>query len=538
MSGDARLESEVGRLAGSSADRRLLRSSALVGGFTLVSRVTGFVREVLLASAFGTTSAASALVLAQTVPNLSRSLASEEVAQATLVPTLARMPVAERRREGWRLVWLSGLIATGVLTILFATIVVLAEQLALAIGPGLDDQALDETSRLLVLLAPVVLFNGCLGAGSAYLVSERRFGVVGLSAVCSNVPIVVGLLLFPDLSVGRAALLLVAGYGLQAGFLGLSAVLVRRRSAPAGPTPALDRARLYRDLKHVALIAPPIILSLGMANFSGLIDMAFGSLAGSAAPAALDKAFRLMLVPYGVFAVAIGIVALPSLAEATGRPGQFDAEVMRTVRFLAALLVPAAVALALLSDELVGLAYERGEFDAASRALTADALVGFAFALPALGLSLVGTRAWISKRRPWPPTAATFGGLLVNAGLDALLIGPLGVAGIGIATAVAHGSVGLSLMLAASEDSRHVGVQFMRLIGRLGLLVGLGTAAGVASAALLASGPAGVAPATGLAVGAMVVVLAAPRFGVTEYQVLLSILTRQPATTGVRRHDS
>ena len=126
---------------------------------------------------------------------------------------------------------------------------------------------------------------------------------------------------------------------------------------------------------------------------------------------------------------------------------------MRTVRFLAALLVPAAVALGLLSDELVGLAYERGEFDAASRALTADALVGFAFALPALGLSLVGTRAWISKRRPWPPTAATFVGLLVNAGLDALLIGPLGVAGIGIATAVAHGSVGLSLMLTASEDS-------------------------------------------------------------------------------------
>jgi putative peptidoglycan lipid II flippase len=244
-----------------------------------------------------------------------------------------------------------------------------------------------------------------------------------------------------------------------------------------------------------------------------------------------------MLVPYGVFAVAIGIVALPRLAQATLPGGQFDAEIMRTARFLAALLVPAAVAMGLMADDLVGLAYERGAFDATSRALTADALVGFAFALPALGLSLVGTRAWISKRRPWPAAAATFLGLLVNAGLDALLIGPLGVAGIGISTAVAHGSVGLLLMLTASEDSRHVGAQFVRLVGRLGLLVGLGTSVGVAVSALLPSSPEGVAPATGLAVGAMVIILAAPRFGVTEYQVLLSTLKRHPATTGIRRHD-
>ena len=206
--------------------------------FTLLSRITGFVREVLLASAFGTTSAASALVLAQTVPNLSRSLASEEVAQATLVPTLARMPVAERQQEGWQLVWLSGLIATGVLTILFVAIVVLAEQLASAIGPGLDDQALDETSRLLVLLAPVVLFNGCLGAGSAYLVSERRFGVVGLSAVFSNVPIVVGLLLFPGLSVATAA------------------AAARRRLRPAGGLPGPVR-RSGPEAHHAGGPDPP-----------------------------------------------------------------------------------------------------------------------------------------------------------------------------------------------------------------------------------------------------------------------------------------
>ena len=170
----------------------------------------------------------------------------------------------------------------------------------------------------------------------------------GCSAVFSNVPVVVGLLLFPALSVTRVALLLVAGYALQAMFLGLTAVALRRRAAPPGPIAARDRARLYRDLKHVGMIAPPIVLSLCMANFSGLVDMAFGSLAGRAAPAALDKAFGSCCSP---------TVSSPSRSASwrfrawLRRPragGRFDAEIMRTVRFLAHLLVPAAVATGLL----------------------------------------------------------------------------------------------------------------------------------------------------------------------------------------------
>jgi putative peptidoglycan lipid II flippase len=511
---------------GAAADRRFLRSTALVGVLTLLSRVTGFVREVLVAAAFGTSAAASALVLAQTVPNLSRSLASEEVAQGTLVPTLSGMSEAERQHEGWRLIWLSGLIATGVLAVLYLLVVAFAGQLTRAIAPGLDTAGVDQTTELLQLLAPVILFNGCLGAGSAYLVSERRFGFVGLSAVFSNVPVLVGLFAFPGLSVDTVAVLLVAGYALQAAFLGVCSVSVRSRATRGRPRLPIDRARLRRDLGRVALLAPPIVLSLCMANFSGLVDMAFGSLAGSAAPAALDKAFRLMLLPYGVFAVAIGIVALPSLATAAQPGGGFDDELVRTLRFLAAILVPVAVATGLLADDLVGLAYERGEFDAASRALTADALVGFAFALPALGLSLIGTRAWISKRRPWPPAAAAFLGLLLNAALDALLIGPVGVAGIGLATAAAHATVGLLLIFTACDDRALTRRRLGELLGRLGGLVAVATVVGVGVSAALAPLPAGLAHLAGAVAGAAVLLLAAPRFGVSDYQVILSMFSR------------
>ena len=198
------------------------------------------------------------------------------------------------------------------------------------------------------------------------------------------------------------------------------------------------------DLKRILLLAPPIVISLSMANLSGVVDMAFSSLVSVGAPAALDKAFRLVLLPYGVFAVAIGVVALPSLARAALDHGDFDGELVRAVRLQAVILLPLAVATALLADDIVGIAYERGAFNEASSALTSDALVGVAVALPAMGLSLVGTRAWISRQRPWTPALLATARARLNAGLDAALIGPLGVMGIGFATAVVHAGAGLA----------------------------------------------------------------------------------------------
>src|SRR4051812_15821011 len=101
-----------------SRTRAFVRSSALVAAFTFVSRVTGFVREVLVASAFGTTQSASALVIAQTVPNVTRSFASEEMAQGTLVPRLTELAKEEREAERRRVALLSGAWATLALAII------------------------------------------------------------------------------------------------------------------------------------------------------------------------------------------------------------------------------------------------------------------------------------------------------------------------------------------------------------------------------------------------------------------------------------
>lgn len=533
MTGDLAREAQsagVESEADGSAQHRFLRSTALVGALTLVSRLTGFVREVLVASAFGTTAAASALVLAQTVPNLSRSFASEEVAQGTLVPELTKMAADAREDDARSLAWMSGLVATGVLAGITVLVLLLSEQLASAISPGAHAAETSQTAELIRVLAPVIVFNGCLGASSAFLVAKGRFGVVGVGSVFSNIPVLAGLLLFPQMSVRSAALLLVAGYALQAIFLFVVAIQgrpprkARRRTVE-------QAARLRADLVRVGLLAPPIVLSLCMANLSGIVDMAFSSLVSTGAPAALDKAFRLVMLPYGVFAVAIGVVALPSLARAA-RLGDFDGELVRTLRLQAVILVPIAVGAGVLADDLVRLAYQRGEFDAGSSALTADALVGVAFALPAMGLSLVGTRAWLSRQRPWRPAAVAIAGLVLNGLLDWLLIKPFGVMGVGISTAVVHALVGIYLALTAMSEPRRVARGLAAFGARLAVVVGLATLAGLSCSRILAFMPDAAGQGTGLLAASLVLLAVAPRLGVPDYRILVHALrSRRESTT-------
>ena len=280
----------------------------------------------------------------------------------------------------------------------------------------------ETTTTLLQLLVPVIVFNGLLGAASASLVSERRFGIVGAGAVVSNVPVLIGLAANPGASVELVAVLLMAGYGVQAAYLGLFA-FAARRSRPRVPLTPEQKARVRKELKKVGLLAPPIMLAIGMANLSGIIDLAFSSLVSTGAPAAFDKAFRLVALPYGVFAVAIGIVALPALvtreARVRRRPGA-DAALRRDHP------LPDRRRGGFLADELSASHTSAGSSTRRAANLTADALVGLSFALPALGFSLVGTRAWIGRQRPWTPATLAVVGVVVNGALNAVLIGPLG----------------------------------------------------------------------------------------------------------------
>ena len=152
----------------------------------------------------------------------------------------------------------------------------------------------------------------------------------------------------------------------------------------------------------------PVTISLGLINFNLLINSLFGSLVSDQAPAAIDKAFRIYQLPQGIFSVAIATVLFPTLARFAAR-GEIDnlratmANGMRQILFV---LVPAAAAILVLSEPMIRLVYQRGEFTPEQTTLVATALFWFAFSLPTNGLYLLQTRTFFSLQRPWMATGA------------------------------------------------------------------------------------------------------------------------------------
>jgi putative peptidoglycan lipid II flippase len=279
----------------------------------------------------------------------------------------------------------------------------------------------------------------------------------------------------------------------------------------------------------------PVTLSLGLINFNLIVNSLFGTLVSDEAPAAIDKAFRIYQLPQGIFSVAIATVLFPTLARFATR-GDHDslrvtmANGMRQILFV---LVPATAAVLVLSEPMIRLVYQRGEFTPDQTTLVATALFWFAFSLPTNGLFLLLTRTFFSLQRPWIPTAIATVNLLITA-LGALGLYHLGVGGIVAATAIATAVTVLAQC-----------VILRRLLGglELGRLLETGLRIALASAALagasygiwelldeaLGRGLGGqiVSLGTALAAGGLVYLGAAKLLQIAELDQLMRLIRRR-----------
>jgi putative peptidoglycan lipid II flippase len=185
----------------------------------------------------------------------------------------------------------------------------------------------------------------------------------------------------------------------------------------------------------------PVTLGLGLINFNLVIDSIFASrlIDPELAPTAIDKAFRVYMLPQGMFSVAVATVLFPSLSRLAARNDldAFRNTVGLGLRQIAFLLVPASVASAVLAEPIVRLLYQRGQFGPHQTHVVAGALAAFAAGLTFNGMMLMLNRAFFSLQSPWIPTAVAFGNLALNAALDAAFY-RLGTWGIPLSTTVVN----------------------------------------------------------------------------------------------------
>ena len=416
---------------------RLGRSTAFFSIATAFSRVAGLVREIVAASYFGIRGPMSAFTIAFQVPNLVRSLFADAAIQAAFVPIFTEELEKGNKREAFRLASTLIYLVTLVLGALTALFVIAAPLIVPIFAPGFSGEILDLTVTLSQILFPILILLGATGMVVGVLNSYDRFAAFAISPFFWNVVIILVLVLLEPAFSGDDRI-----YAYAIGVLVGTVVQLAIPAWDLRNTPfSFTRDINWRmpDVKRVLLLMLPVTLSLGLINFDLLLNSIVGTLVSDEAPAAIDKAFRIYMLPQGIFSVAVATVAFPTLARFAARQewDNLRATMSNGMRQILLLLIPAAAAVLVLAEPMTRLVYQRGEFDAAQTDVVATALFWFAFSLPFNGLYLLLTRTFFSLQRPWVPTAVAGSNLVVDLIFSFAFYSPFGVGGIVAATAIA-----------------------------------------------------------------------------------------------------
>jgi putative peptidoglycan lipid II flippase len=417
----------------------LARSGVIFSAATGLSRVLGLVREIVARALFGTTGAINAFEIAFLIPNTVRALVADAALSSAFVPVFSDLLEKGERKRAWRvassLFWLM-LLGLGGLTALF---VLLAPWIMEAFGYGPDAYG-GIAVGLSQLLFPIVVVLGLTGIVVGILNSYDHFTVPALSPVFWNLVIILGLVLGVPQAHGESTKL----------YIYAGSILVATIVQFVLPLPWLrgrdGRLQLVIDVREPAVrktfvLMVPVTIGLGLININAVIDQLFATrlLDKDQAPAAIVAAFRLYMLPQGMFSVAVATVLFPSLSRFASRQdwGSFRGTVATGLRLIAFLLVPASAAAAVLSVPIVRLLYEHGEFTASQTPVVAHCLAAFSLGLTFNGTMLMLNRAFFSLQSPWLPSWVALGNLGVNAALDAAFY-RFGIWGIPLSTSVVN----------------------------------------------------------------------------------------------------
>jgi putative peptidoglycan lipid II flippase len=422
--------------------RRIAFNTVIFSIATGLSRIAGLVREVVASSYFGTSGPFSAFTIAFQVPNLLRALVADSALSAAFVPVFTELLEQKKRKDAFQLAGaLFGLILVvlGSITVLFIVIA------PWVIPPITGDKFSAELDQLTVGLSrvmfPIVVLLGLNGLVVGILNAYDHFAIPAIAPVVWNLVIIASLVLLKPLFEGPNQLYAYA-LGVLAGTVvqfGMCLPMLRRVGFE------LRISFSFRDprILQVLLLMLPVTLGLGLINFDLLINSVVGSLVSESAPAAIDRAFRLYMLPQGVFSVAVATVLFPTMSRLAARR---DLDGLRAasgngVRTIALFLIPAAVGTAVLAEPLTRLVYQRGAFGAGSTQEVSEALFWFSFSMPFSGANLMLTRTFFALQRPWLPTVLAGVSLVINTVVSLALYKPLGIAGPVIGTAVASAAM-------------------------------------------------------------------------------------------------
>jgi len=423
-------------------DPKLVRSSAVVGGATMLSRVLGLLRDVVLANLIGANGNADAFFVAFKIPNFLRRLFAEGAFAQAFVPVLA-----DTREKGGReavrelIDRVAGMLG-GTLLLLTLITVMASPLVATLFAPGFlrDPEKLALTGDLIKLTFPYLLLISLTGFAGAILNSYQRFAVPALTPVILNLCLIGAALWaaprFDEPVVALSLGVLVAGFAqllFQVPALAGIGLVPRPRWAPE-----------HEGVRRILILMVPALFGVSVSQINLLLDTVLASLLPSGSVSWLYYSDRLTELPLGVFAIAIATVILPTLSGQRARADDpaFASTLAWAMRSVLLIAVPATLALAVLAEPLLATLFQYGAFSAEDRTMAAASLRAYTLGLGAFMLVKVLAPGFYAREDMRTPVRVGIIAMVSNMVLNVAFVFPLmtmfnmGHVGLALATSV------------------------------------------------------------------------------------------------------
>lgn len=446
----------------------LLRAITTVGGYTMMSRVFGLVRDVLVASVLGAGTVADCYFVALRLPNLFRRLFAEGAFTAAFVPIFSGLVETEGKAAAKTFADQAFSVLAVVLLAFTALFEAAMPWAMYGLAPGFDAVAgkVELATELSRITFPYLLFISLVSLQSGVLNSLGRFAAAAAAPILLNLTMIAALL-------GLAPLMETAGHALSWGLAAAGIIQLawlahhcRRVGLPI----RLVRPRLTPQVRMLGRRIFPVVFGASLYQINQLIGTILASLLAEGAISYLSYADRIAQVPFGVIGVAVGTALLPMLSRQI-KAGNSEVALHtqnRGLEFALLLTLPSAAALIVIAGPIISVLFERGNFGASDAAATAATLAAYASGLPAYVLVRVLAPGFFAREDTVTPVRVAAASMVANIILNLILMQAFAYVGIALAASLAAWmNAGLLWVILRQRAFLKMDVQLKRRLPRI-----------------------------------------------------------------------
>ncbi|MCL4457506.1 MAG: murein biosynthesis integral membrane protein MurJ [Nitrospirae bacterium] len=425
-----------------SAKGRIARAAGLMSVATLISRILGYVKDMILARYFGATGMADVFFVAFRIPNLLRELFAEGSMSSAFVPVLTEYQTKDGKEEANRLVRATFIFILVFVGIICALGIIFAPTIVTAIAPGFlkDPEKFSNTVLLTRIMFPFLLFISLAALTMGALNTRGIFFVPALAPALLNIVTIISVL---TLSMRFTNPIISVAIGVTAGglvqFLFQVPAFFRQGYNLRFQISNLKSRIRHPGLKKIGMLIIPATAGMAVAQINIFVSTILASYLAEGSITYLYYSMRLIQFPIGIFGVAMGMAVLPALSEHSvrGEMEKVKEDFSFALRLLFFITVPAMIGLIALKTPIVSTLFQRGEFGYAATIGTSDALMFYSFGIWAVVGARVITATFYSMQDTKTPVKVAAAAMIINIIMSLLLMGPMKHSGLAFANAIA-----------------------------------------------------------------------------------------------------